>query len=169
VEVAFIPEHLQHRVPGQRSKKTGSEPAPKEPALQLELDDAGVEVAPSPPRTPDGYTLEEMELRVKRARIGLGASAGIYALGLGLAVGGAVCANNAPADEGGFISITIVPARCYGLYGTGAILGLGGLIGMIISGVRLARNKRDRNWLRRAQYGRLNRIQWDLAESRLVF
>ena len=42
------------------------EPAPEEPALQLELDDAGVEVVPSPPRTAKGYTVEEMELRVKR-------------------------------------------------------------------------------------------------------
>jgi len=44
-----------------------SEPAPEEPALELKLDVAGVEVAPSPPRTPEGYTLEEMELR-KRVR-----------------------------------------------------------------------------------------------------
>jgi hypothetical protein len=46
------------------------QPASEEPALQLELDDAGVGVVPPPPRTLDGYTLEEMELRVKRARIG---------------------------------------------------------------------------------------------------
>jgi hypothetical protein len=40
-------------------------PAPEEPALQLKLDDAGVEVVP----TADGfYILEPTELRVKRAR-----------------------------------------------------------------------------------------------------
>jgi hypothetical protein len=33
------------------------QPAPEEPALQLELDDAGVGVVPPPPRTLDGYTL----------------------------------------------------------------------------------------------------------------
>jgi hypothetical protein len=49
----------------------GAEPAPEKPALQLELDDAGVGVTPSPPRTSDGYTLEEAELRVKGARVGV--------------------------------------------------------------------------------------------------
>ena len=141
------------------------EATPEEPALELKLDEAGVEVAPMPPRTPEGYTLEEMERRVKRAKIGLGVSAGVYGLGLGLTFGGYACADNAPADE----FINVVPGRCYALLGTGAILGLGGLIGMIMSGVRLARHKRDRNWLRQAQYGRLHQIQWDLTQSRLVF
>ena len=49
-----------------------SEPARGEPTLQLQLNDAGVDVVPPPARTPDGYTLEQMELRVKRARIGSG-------------------------------------------------------------------------------------------------
>ena len=53
-----------------------SEPAPQEPALQLELDDAGVGVAPGyPPR------FDELELRVKRAKIGFGASAGVFLAG----------------------------------------------------------------------------------------
>ena len=47
------------------------EPASEEPALQLKLDSAGVEAVPSAPRTVDGYTLEETELRVRRAKIGL--------------------------------------------------------------------------------------------------
>ena len=80
-----------------------------------------------------------------------------------------MCQQRAPPDEDAFISISTVPGRCYALYGTGAILGLGGLIGIIVSGVRLARHKRDRDWLRRAQYGRLRQMQRDLAHSRLVF
>jgi hypothetical protein len=144
-----------------------SEPAPEEPALQLELDDAGLQIASPPPRTPDGYTLEEIERRVKRAKIGLGVSAGVYGLGIGLTFGGVACADNAPPDQGGFVNLP--PGHCYALLGTGAILTLGGLIGIIISGVRLASNKRDRNWLRQAQYGRLHQVQWDLARSRLVF
>ena len=48
-----------------------SETASEEPALQLELTPAGVDIAPSPPRTDDGYTLEEMDVRVRRAKIGL--------------------------------------------------------------------------------------------------
>ena len=59
---------------GTTAEENLQEPAPpSEPALKLELDDAGVEVTPSAPRTSDGYTLEEMELRAKRAKIGIGA------------------------------------------------------------------------------------------------
>ena len=43
------------------------EGAPEEPALQLKLDDAGVEVVPSPPRT---YTIEEIsEIREMERRV----------------------------------------------------------------------------------------------------
>lgn len=44
-----------------------SEPAPEEPALQLELDEAGVGVAPGTPRTYGGYTLDELKLRKRRS------------------------------------------------------------------------------------------------------
>ena len=63
-EATASEENLQEPAPP-------SEPAPEEPALQLKLDAAGVDVVPSPPRTVDGYTLEEIELRIRRARIGL--------------------------------------------------------------------------------------------------
>ena len=64
-----------------QEEEVSSEPAPDEPALQLRLDSAGVEAVPSAPRTGDGYTLEEMELRVKRAKIGLWSTAGATVLG----------------------------------------------------------------------------------------
>lgn len=73
-----------------RVSAQNGEPASQEPALQLELTDAGVEVAPMPPRTVDGYTLEEMEVQVRRAKIGLGVSffslvvGSILAAGVGL-------------------------------------------------------------------------------------
>ena len=140
-----------------------SEPALEQPALVLKWDDAGVEVASPPPRTPDGYTLEEIELRVKRAKTGLGVSVGIYALAAVLVFGGVACANNAPPD--GFTP----PSSCYALIGAGIGLGSGALIGIIISGVRLARHKRDRNWLRQAHYGTPRRVQGDPAQSRFVF
>jgi hypothetical protein len=66
-----------------------SEPAPEEPALQLKLDDAGVDVVPSPPRTVDGYTLEEIELRIRRARIGLLSTTGVLVVGAALSLVGA--------------------------------------------------------------------------------
>lgn len=58
-----------------------SETASEEPALQLGLTPAGVDIAPSSPRTDDGYTLEEMDVRVRRAKIGLGSSAAVLFAG----------------------------------------------------------------------------------------
>ncbi|MBW2381500.1 MAG: hypothetical protein JRG70_18485 [Deltaproteobacteria bacterium] len=140
------------------------EPAPEEPALELKLDDAGVEVAPPPPRTPDGYTLEEMELRVKRARTGLIVSAGVYVIGLAVAIPGAV-------GDCGYVywGSATPPARCDPLLYTGSTLTFLGFVGMITSGVMLHKRKRDRNWLRQAQRTTPRRVQWDLARSRLVF
>lgn len=62
----------QGSTPNQRQPQ--SEPAQEAPALQLELDAAGVGVVPSPARTGDGYTLKEMEKRAQRAKRGLGVS-----------------------------------------------------------------------------------------------
>src|SRR5210317_1063066 len=57
------------------------------PAVELQVDQAGLEVVPSPLRTADGYTLEEMELRVQRAKIGVGISAVPIFVGTVLAMG----------------------------------------------------------------------------------
>lgn len=65
-----------------------TEPTPEESALQLKLDDAGVEVVPSPPRTFNGYTLEQLELRKRRAALGLIAPAVVTAAGVALLVFG---------------------------------------------------------------------------------
>ena len=135
--------------------------ASEEPALELQLDEAGVGVVPPTPRTPDGYTLEELSVRVRRAKIGLGASGIVYALGLGLTLGGVACVApnwSAPMAPG-----------CAALYGSGLILATGGLVGMIVSGVRLAGHKRERERLQRSGYRTPGRAQWDLARSRLVF
>ena len=139
------------------------ETAPEEPALQLKLDDAGLELAPSPPRTPeDGYTLEQMELRVKRARIGLIVSAGVYVLGFAVGIPGA-------AGDCNNIFVEYLPDRCQPLLITGSVLTFLGVVGMITSGVMLAKRKRNRAWVREAHYGTPHRAQWDLARSRLVF
>jgi hypothetical protein len=143
-----------------------SEPATEEPALQLQLDDAGVGVVPPPPRTPDGYTVEEMELRVKRAKIGFGVSG--VAFFAGVMMGFVAMANwescflawgECPEDPD-----WVAPVGW-----TGLTLAMGGLVGMAVSGVRLAKNKRAREWLRQTHYGTPRRAQWDLARSRLVF
>ena len=153
--------------PDQQEPAPSAEPAPEEPALQLKLDDAGVEVARTPPRTPDGYTLEEMNVRVKRAKIGLGISAGVYAVGGGLFMGyiyGCVVPLfGDPTNE------SATDSRCNALLGTGVTLGAVSLAGIITSGVLLARRKRARRELKQAHYGTLRRVQWDLARSALVF
>jgi hypothetical protein len=150
--------------PNAEEPAPSSEPAPEEPALQLQLDDAGVEVAPSPPRTPDGFTLEEMELRLKRARRGLYISAGIFVAGL--TMGFVALAN----WESCFFRWECPenPDWVAPVGWTGFLLAVGGLAGTITSG-RVARRRRDgRDWLRR-HYGTPRRAQWDLARSRLVF
>ena len=117
------------------------EPAPP---LQLQLDSAGVVFTLIPG---DEYTFEEMELRVKRAKIGLGVSVVVM-------VGGSVLfLYGAAADDTAALA-------------TGFSLSLGGTGGTIASGILLRRRKRD---LREAHYGRPRRVQWDLAQSRLVF
>jgi hypothetical protein len=152
--------------PNLQEPAPSSEAAPEEPALQLKLDDAGVEVVPSPPRTADGYTLEEMDLRVRRARIGLISSAGAFVVGgVFFGIGVAESINNlcfsgqcAPAPN------WVEPFAW-----TGTVLLVGGFAGMIISGVLYRRRKNDRDSLGFAHYGRPHRVQWDLARSRLVF
>ena len=58
-----------------------SEPAPEEPRCSSAGRDRSGCCA-SPPPTVDGYTLEETQLRVKRARIGLLSSAGAFLVGI---------------------------------------------------------------------------------------
>jgi hypothetical protein len=112
-----------------------SEPAPEEPALQLKLDDAGVEVASRPSQTFNGYTLEEMKLRVKRAKIGLGVSAAVTVAGVVPLVLGyrgdscyAACASCAEPGE---------PQSCNRMRIVGwTVTGLGG-VSMIATGILL--------------------------------
>jgi hypothetical protein len=142
--------------PNLQEPAPSSEPAPEEPALQLKLDSAGVEVVPSPLRTVDGYTLEEMDVRVRRAGIGLGFSGAVLVIG-GVMVG--IGAADADTLTGEYLGPLV----------GGAILTIGGLVGTIITGRMLAKRKRDRDRLQEAHYEGPRRVQWDLAQSRVVF
>jgi hypothetical protein len=153
--------------PSLQEPAPSSKPAPEEPALQLKLDDTGVGVVPSPPRTTDGYTLEEMELRVKRARIGRLSSAGAFVVGTGMAFGAFGAAWSC--------SLAWSPS-CYSPPGwvapvgwTGMVLMVGGISGMIASGILVRRRKRDRDRLQQSHHEAPRWVQWDLAQSRLVF
>jgi len=86
--------------PNLQEPAPSSEPASEGPALQLELTPAGVDVAPGPPRTFDGYTLEETDVRVRRAKIGLGSSAAaLFAGGMFLGLVAVVTAGSISASE----------------------------------------------------------------------
>jgi hypothetical protein len=138
-----------------------SEPAPEEPALQLKLDDTGVGVVPSPWRTPDGYTLEEMELRVRRAKIGFGVSAGVAGAGVVLlAVGLSGCTE----IVGGTCADWADPA----MFAGGGIALAGGIAMYATLGTWIHRKRKLRR-LHEELYGTPRRVQWDLAQSRLVF
>jgi hypothetical protein len=52
---------------------------------------------------------------------------------------------------------------------TGAILVWGGLVGMIVSGKNLSRSQQKLRERKEAHHGTPRRVQWDLAQSRLVF
>jgi len=125
---------------------TSSEPAPEEAALQLKLDDAGVDVAPTPPRTADGYTLEEMELRVKRAKIGIGASA--LSLVVGGILAGVAVPNLSCESSGTGVGDCPIPGWSLPVFVTGVTLAGGGVLGMIATGALLGVRKRK---LRRLQ------------------
>jgi hypothetical protein len=130
--------------PAPEEPTPSSEPAPEEPALELKLDEAGLELAPSPPRTAEGYTLEEMELRVKGARTGLIVSSVIVGVGVALWAGGAVHdARNPPPDA---FDLEIPN----GLIIAGLTLTMVGSIGMVVSVAMLGVRKRK---LRKQELG----------------
>lgn len=138
---------------------------PENRVLRLDLHSADVEVAPSGPRTVDGYTLEDMNSRVRRARIGIGISSVAFAGGAAMAGGGGVTG----------ICFTVGGGTCRPDRVTGALIGLGsalmavGLAGAIASGVVLARHKRERERLTESGDRRSARVQWDPGQSRFVF
>jgi hypothetical protein len=146
---------------GTSDEPNAEEPAPEEPALQLKLDDAGVDVVPSPPRTADGYTLEEMERRVMLAKLGVGVSAVPIFVGALLAASTAFSplAPRTPEEQ----------TSDRRLQYTGAALAAGGAASMVAMGIVLGVRKRKLRSLQEADYGRSHRVQWDVARSRVVF
>jgi len=82
---------------------------------------------------------EKMDLRVRRAGIGLGVSGAVLVSG-GVMVGIGAADANALTGEG------------VGLLVGGAILTIGGLVATIITGRMLAERKRDRDRFREAHY-----------------
>jgi hypothetical protein len=112
-------------------------------------------------------TVIEAERRVKRAEIGLSISSVAFLAGVVLGI-------SAVMGEVSCLSELFSPEPCttpgwkpVGI--TGVVLFVGGLAGTITSGRLLRRRKRDRDRLEQAHFGTPRRVQWDLAQSRLVF
>jgi predicted phage tail protein len=134
--------------------------------LQLKLDDAGVEVTPTPEGfyivEPTGEEEREMELRVNRARIGVGVSAVPLVLGAVIAgAAGAASVNRSftPSDtSSGHAAVWV---------GT-ALVAVGG-VSMIATGVLLGVRKRRLRRYEEEHGLQSRRIQWDSHTSRLVF
>jgi hypothetical protein len=134
-----------------------------EPALQLvALDSTGVVFTLISSPIVDGYTLEEMELRVKRAKIGLGVSAGSMVLGIALSAA-------AGAQTWFCFDPCSYPGWVDPVFAMGMTLAVGGAAGMVVSGILLGKRKRKLRRLQQSHYGTPRRVQWDLAQSRLVF
>jgi len=147
--------------------EASSEPAPEEPALQLKLDAAGLDVAPSPQRTPDRYTLKEMKLRVKRAAFGFGFSGAVFFTGAVLVMSPFIRCDmiggwTKTCDRLAYAGIAVVSAGAVATIATGILYG--------VRNRKLRRRKR-REWdtFRHTHSGTPRRVQWDLARSRLVF
>jgi hypothetical protein len=154
VSASFLSGSLQHVV--------AQSAASEEPALQLQLDSAGVKVVPSPPPTADGYTLEEMDLRVRRARIGLLSTAG--ATIVGAALFGAGVARGRRSED-----LDALSRENAGLLISGMAVVISGAAGMIASGIVLGLSKGELRRLQETRYEGRRRVQWDFAQSRLVF
>jgi hypothetical protein len=160
VEAQSAGEAATTSEPNLQEPAPSSEPASEEPVLQIELTPAGVDVAPSQPRTVDGYTLEEMELRVRRARIGLLSTTGVAVVGAVLfGVGAARARSSQDLD-----ALSEGP-----LLISGMSLMISGAVGMIAIGILLGVRKRDLRKLQESRYEGPHPVQWDLARSGVVF
>ena len=117
-----------------------TEPGPKEPALQLKLDEAGVEVV-------------EMQRRVRNAKIGLGVSGASVLVGgvlLGIGIGGTYRDIGTPQEAASNDRVGIAIA--------GATLLTGGVASLLATGILLGVRKRELE----SHEQRLRELQRDL-------
>ncbi len=138
--------------------------AQTEEQVSLKLESS--HVAPTPATTSNGYSLEQMDVRVRRARIGLISTAAAAFVGLPLFLGGIY---HQDCLFGGLFSLEPEAKWCTPVASTGFVLMLGGSVGMIATGILLGVRKGKRRSLQEAHYGKPRKVQWDLASSRVVF
>ena len=135
-----------------------------EPALQLGVDSAGLQVTPTAPLSVEEFELQEIDDRVQRAKIGVGVSAIPIGVGAIMASASAFASINS-FDLG---STQDTSSQDTALYAGSAIAGVGG-VSMIATGILLGVRKHQRRRFQEAQPGTARRVQWDTEASRLVF
>lgn len=116
------------------------------------------------PTTIDGHTMEELNNRVRRVRIALFSSSGVFAAGLAVAIAGATQCETIN-DQ------TFCNSTGDALFSaSAALLSVGG-IGMITSGIMLGVRKGKRRRLQReTRYYQSERLlKWDPETSQVVF
>jgi hypothetical protein len=118
-------------------------------------------VTARPPPTVDGYTLEELNVRIRRARIGLYATTGLTVVGIPLMIVGAQRC----------LAVTDCGGTYRRLAGAGAIIATLGGTGMLVTAIMLGVRKGKRRALERGMrfHSSERRIEWDLATARVVF
>jgi len=147
------------------------QPAPEKPALELKLDEAGVEVIARTPEEADAYRrVDRAHSRVDRAWNGF-----LYG---GLIAGGSFIGAGAIVLGGSYLCVLgeCEKPESPGAFNAGLILMAVGAAAMITSGVvygvrnrQLRKHKRELWGSPYTHYGTPRRVQWDLAQSRLVF
>lgn len=119
------------------------------------------DLVPGPPRTAEGHTLQDMELRVKRARIGVGVSAAPLVVG-GVLFGVSyfeLCVGGSCPPDAGWTPLRVA----------GVTLMTCGAAWMIATGTLYGVRKRKLRRQQQAHHETPRRVQWDLARAGLVF
>ena len=149
--------------PNLQEPAPSAEPAPDQPALEIQLDPSGADVVPSAERYTLQYSAHLLEtVPVGRARKGLIGS------GVALGVGGVLFGVSYMDFRIWASADSPPPSWQRPVRVTGGVLMVGGAASMIATGVLLGVRKRKLRRLEEADYGRPRRVQWDLAQSRLV-
>jgi hypothetical protein len=133
---------------------------------ELRLDSSGLSLSPPPaPR-------QKTDARLLHYRQGVIVSCLFVGIG-GVLIGfGAVSLRKWQEEESldsSFDFDLFPPGGTFALLTFGAVAALGGFIGAAVSGSKLGARKRKLRELQAAHRGNPPRVQWDLAQSRVVF
>jgi uncharacterized membrane protein YeaQ/YmgE (transglycosylase-associated protein family) len=132
---------------------------------KLRLDSSGLSLSPPPaPR-------QKTDAQVRQYRKGVIVSSVVLGIGGALIGSGVVVLRNWQEEQESQEPMLefSVPGGAIVLFALGTVAALGGLIGAAASGSNLGTRKRELRERQAAHRGKPPRVQWDLAQSRLVF